>query len=90
MLIVAFFSFKEKKYDLTHGYPKIEPISAILFDQISRYIETIMNFEYCSSDEEDIYMKTDIDEEEISDIGDLRSELDKFQQVHFHCKDNPV
>ena len=49
-----------------------------------------MNFEYCSSDEEDIYMKTDIDEEEISDIGDLRSELDKFQQVHFHCKDNPV
>ena len=49
-----------------------------------------MSFEYCSSDEEDIYMKTDIDEEEISDIGDLRSELDKFQQVHFHFEDNPM
>ena len=35
-------------------------------------------------------MKTDIDEEEISDIGDLRSELDKFQQVHFHFEDNPM
>ena len=43
-----------------------------------------MNFDYISSDEEEIYMKTDISEEEVSDIGDLRYELDRFQQVHAH------
>ena len=42
-----------------------------------------MNFDYISSDEEEVYMKTDISEEEVSDIGDLRSELDRFQQVYF-------
>lgn len=40
-----------------------------------------MNFDYISSDEEEIYMRTEISEEEISDIGDLRSELDQFQQA---------
>ena len=43
-----------------------------------------MNFDYISSDEEEIYMKTDISEEEVSDIGDLRYELDRFQQVYAH------
>ena len=43
-----------------------------------------MNFEYISSDEEEIYMKTDISEEEVSDIGDLRYELDRFQQVYIY------
>ena len=43
-----------------------------------------MNFEYISSDEEEIYMKTEVSEEELSDIGDLRSELDRFQQVYFN------
>ena len=43
-----------------------------------------MNFEYISSDEEEIYMKTEISEEELSDIGDLRSELDRFQQVYIY------
>ena len=47
-------------------------------------LESKMNFDYISSDEEEIYMKTDISEEEVSDIGDLRYELDRFQQVHAH------
>lgn len=42
-----------------------------------------MDFEYISSDEEEIYMRTKADGEEISDIGDLRSELDRFQQVYY-------
>lgn len=75
---------------LHHRFPEIEPILTIHTSQISRCIDSIMNFEYCSSDEEDIYMKTDIDEEEISDIGDLRSELEKFQQVYIYLKDNHV
>ena len=40
-----------------------------------------MELGYLSSDEEEIYMRSKTDEEEITDIHDLRSDLDRFQQV---------
>lgn len=40
-----------------------------------------MQIEYISSDEEDVYMKSKPEEEEITDIRDLRSDLERFQQA---------
>lgn len=42
-----------------------------------------MQVEYISSDEEDVYMRSKPEEEEITDIRDLRSDLERFQQVLF-------
>lgn len=39
--------------------------------------------EYVSSDEEDVYMKSKSEDEEITDLRDLRLDLDRFQQVLF-------
>ena len=37
--------------------------------------------DYVSSDEEDVYMKSKSEDEEITDLRDLRLDLDRFQQV---------
>ena len=37
--------------------------------------------DYVSSDEEDVYMKSKSEDEEITDLQDLRLDLDRFQQV---------
>ena len=41
---------------------------------------------YISSDEEDVYMRSQSAEEEITDIRDLRLDLERFQQVFVHGK----
>ena len=41
-----------------------------------------MDYDYVSSDEEEVYMRTKQEEEEITDLHDLRSDLERFQQVH--------
>lgn len=48
---------------------------------LSSQLLHIMELDYLSSDEEEIYMRSKTDEEEITDIRDLRSDLDRFQQV---------
>ena len=42
-----------------------------------------MQVEYISRDEEDVYMRSEPEGEEITDIRDLRSDLERFQQVLF-------
>ena len=41
--------------------------------------------DYASSDEEDVYMKSKSEDEEITDLQDLRLDLDRFQQVLIMC-----
>ena len=41
--------------------------------------------DYVSSDEEDVYMKSKSEDEEITDLQDLRLDLDRFQQVLIMC-----
>ena len=41
-----------------------------------------MPFDYSGSDEEEVFMRSKSEEEEIVDIHDLRSELDRFQQAN--------
>lgn len=40
-----------------------------------------MQVDYISSDEEDVYMRSKPTEEEVTDIRDLRSDLERFQQA---------
>lgn len=40
-----------------------------------------MQIDYISSDEEDVYMRSKPTEEEVTDIRDLRSDLERFQQA---------
>lgn len=40
-----------------------------------------MDLDYISSDEEEVYMRTKSGEEEITDLHDLRSDLERFQKV---------
>ena len=46
-----------------------------------------MSAESFYSDEEDVYMKIQSEEEESVDIGSLRSELEHFQQVPLSPQD---
>ena len=62
-----------------HKYFQSSPYS--VFYVLSSHFCIKMDYDYVSSDEEEVYMRTKQEEEEIIDLHDLRSELDRFQQV---------
>ena len=59
---------------------KVSPYS--ILNVLSSHFCIKMDYDYVSSDEEEVYMRIKSEEEEITDLHDLRSDLERFQQVY--------